>query len=324
MDAAPLVSIGLPTRNRAHLLPRAVESLLAQDHPNFEIVLADNASDDDTAAISARFAHTHAHVRHERVETPLPIFENFRRALLLGRGPYFMWASDDDRWEPQCVATLVRLLEEDRALALASGEARYALVDGPLLPFFSEGEAFRPAPPETECERLLQVARHAYGNLMYGVYRRDALVQPDGSTVLDDHASAVEIPFLLAVGARGGIRTCADVLLRKSIPLPVYLSRAREVGVTPDLPADLQQQIALERRKRGGVRWFFKRLRGAAYGTRKTTRQAWRDIRRAIQGLPVDEGTKRAVRRACARRVWGGYFRSTVGWTLRDAFRRQR
>ena len=44
---------------------------------------------------------------------------------------------------------------------------------------------------------------------------------------------------------------------------------------------------------------------------------------RAIAGLPVDEETRSVVRRVCRRRVWGHYWRTTVGWTLADLFRRR-
>lgn len=316
-----LVTVGLPTRNRARLLERALDSLLAQDHPRLEIVIADNASQDDTAAVSARVASAHPHVRHERTDSPLPVFQNFRRALLLGRGPYFMWASDDDRWEPAFVSTLLRMLEEDAGLALAVAEARYMLADGTPLPWFREGAAFEAPPADGARARLLHMARHAYGNLVYGLYRREALVTESGATALDEHASVNEIPLLLAVAAQGGVRTCTDVLLHKAIPLPVYLSRAREVGFEPELTDELRTAAAQTRR--GGLRWFFRRLRGSAHGTRRHYRDAWRDIVRAIQALPVDPATRRAVHGACLRRVWGHYLRTTVGWTLRDLVRRR-
>ena len=48
---APLVSVILPTRDRAELLPRAVASVLAQTHPNWELVIVDDGSEDDTGTV---------------------------------------------------------------------------------------------------------------------------------------------------------------------------------------------------------------------------------------------------------------------------------
>ena len=50
-----LLSIGIPTFNRAETLKQAVESLLAQDYPNIELVISDNASTDDTERVCREF-----------------------------------------------------------------------------------------------------------------------------------------------------------------------------------------------------------------------------------------------------------------------------
>ena len=48
MNGSPLVTVGIPTYNRASALTRALESVLAQDYTNLEVVISDNASTDDT------------------------------------------------------------------------------------------------------------------------------------------------------------------------------------------------------------------------------------------------------------------------------------
>ncbi|MGJ3628329.1 glycosyltransferase family 2 protein [Sphingomonas sp. MMS24-JH45] len=55
-DPAPLVSVVLPTHNRADTLPRALACVLAQDHRHLDIVVVDDGSTDDTAAVVARLA----------------------------------------------------------------------------------------------------------------------------------------------------------------------------------------------------------------------------------------------------------------------------
>ena len=49
--AAPLVSVGVPVWNREKLIRDAIESVLAQDYPNLEVIISDNDSSDGTGAI---------------------------------------------------------------------------------------------------------------------------------------------------------------------------------------------------------------------------------------------------------------------------------
>jgi glycosyltransferase involved in cell wall biosynthesis len=52
----PLVSVGMPIYNEEHFLDASLASLRSQDYPNFEIVIADNASTDRTVEICERHA----------------------------------------------------------------------------------------------------------------------------------------------------------------------------------------------------------------------------------------------------------------------------
>ncbi|WP_228771481.1 glycosyltransferase family 2 protein [Actinokineospora iranica] len=66
LAAAPRISVVLPTHNRAALLPKAVESVRAQRYPNWELVIVDDASTDDTPEVIA--ALTDPRIRSVRTE----------------------------------------------------------------------------------------------------------------------------------------------------------------------------------------------------------------------------------------------------------------
>ena len=87
------VLIGIITRNRASMLPKAIESALAQDYPDKEVVVLDIASTDETPSIRSSFPQ----VRWERLEERVGIPES--RTLLMShtRASYFL-SLDDDAW----------------------------------------------------------------------------------------------------------------------------------------------------------------------------------------------------------------------------------
>lgn len=237
MSPVPLVSIGVPTCNRAPLLQRAIYSLLGQDYSNLEIIISDNASDDRTSEVSRRIQLEHPLVRYCRVPQRLPPFKNFRNALLQARGDYFMWASDDDLWEPNFISFLAGCLDEDPRLLLVAAEAQYMLTDGTRLPFFPEGCAFYDWSQTIQLRRMLTTLLHGYGNLIYGLYRRESLLQDGGRTALDSCSFVNETPIFLQVAARGTIRVRNRILFYKSTSLPTYLQACREYGFAPVLNA---------------------------------------------------------------------------------------
>src|SRR3970282_1355163 len=108
--AAPLVSMGMPTHNGARFIREALDSLLAQDYPNFDLFVSDNASTDGTAAILDWYAARDRRVRVVHQGHNLGAPENFNLVFQGSAGPFFMWAADDDLWEPTYISECVRAL----------------------------------------------------------------------------------------------------------------------------------------------------------------------------------------------------------------------
>ncbi len=102
---AAMVTIGIPTMNRLKYLRIAVESALAQDYKNFEVVISDNASNDGTATFLA--AHQDSRLRFVHQAERIPMTENWNACLLAARGEYFILLSDDDVLESRAIRELV-------------------------------------------------------------------------------------------------------------------------------------------------------------------------------------------------------------------------
>ncbi|HEX2052632.1 MAG TPA: glycosyltransferase family A protein, partial [Actinomycetota bacterium] len=92
----PLVSIGVPVRNGAAHLSEALESVLAQDYPRYEVIVCDNGSDDATPEIAGAFARRDGRFLYVSNGKDLGFLANFRRTLELAHGTYFTWLAHDD------------------------------------------------------------------------------------------------------------------------------------------------------------------------------------------------------------------------------------
>ena len=128
-DRRPTLSMGLPVYNGQRYLAQAVESLLSQTYGDFELVLCDNASTDETASIARDLARRDTRVRYYRNERNLGAAPNFNRALLLcaGRGRYFKWTAHDDLYAPTYLERCVAVLEQDPSTVLC--HSRTVIID---------------------------------------------------------------------------------------------------------------------------------------------------------------------------------------------------
>lgn len=109
----PLVSIGLPTYNNAHTLPSVLDSFLLQTYPNFELIISDDASSDETPILAAEYAKKDSRIRYVRQRENLGSVGNFFSVFFEARGKYFMWAAGDDGHDPRFIELLLRPLESN-------------------------------------------------------------------------------------------------------------------------------------------------------------------------------------------------------------------
>ena len=85
----PLMSIGVPVYNGERHLRAALDSALAQDYPNLEILISDNVSTDGTEAIARHYIRSDSRVRYWRNPVNIGAVKNFGHVLAEARGRYF-------------------------------------------------------------------------------------------------------------------------------------------------------------------------------------------------------------------------------------------
>jgi glycosyltransferase involved in cell wall biosynthesis len=170
-----LVTIGLPTHNGEKYIESALAALLAQDHAELEIVVSDNASTDATPGIVRDLMARDRRVRYERVDELVSAAANFNRVFALASGPYFMWAADDDLWDPSYVGRCLAALESDPEAVMASTGLRFIDPAGDVL----ESNYARYDNPDLSSrsvvERVRILMRRGGFYQIYGLARRDAL-----------------------------------------------------------------------------------------------------------------------------------------------------
>lgn len=99
-DEAPLVSVTIPSYNYAHLIHETLDSVLAQDYPNMEVLVGDDGSTDDTPKLMERYVKEHGdRVRYLRLEhAGLGATRN--RLTAAAKGEYLALVDSDDLWLP--------------------------------------------------------------------------------------------------------------------------------------------------------------------------------------------------------------------------------
>ena len=110
-DRSPTVSAVLPTHNGSRYIDRAIESVVGQTFADWELILVDDASTDDTPAKIDAWAARDERIRtvHLKENRKLPgaLNEGFR----LAKGDYLTWTSDDNWYAPEAFAKMAGVLE---------------------------------------------------------------------------------------------------------------------------------------------------------------------------------------------------------------------
>ena len=107
---AALLSVVIPTHNRSAEVGHAIRSVLSQEVEPLEVVVADDASTDDTPEVLARLAEADARVKVVRSDSPLGPCGTRNLALEVAQGDLVGFCDDDDAWLPGIARHVVEYL----------------------------------------------------------------------------------------------------------------------------------------------------------------------------------------------------------------------
>lgn len=117
------LSVIIPTYNRSSYLDMAIKSVLAQRYSNFELVISDNCSKDDTEDVVAKYLVDHR-VRYFRNKNNIGMVPNWRRAVYeYAIGEWFLLLSDDDYLiDANYLTNAVKLIKKHESIVMIYAE----------------------------------------------------------------------------------------------------------------------------------------------------------------------------------------------------------
>ncbi|MBL0358834.1 MAG: glycosyltransferase family 2 protein [Chitinophagaceae bacterium] len=115
----PLVSVLMTAYNREKYIAEAIESVLASDYENFELIIVDDCSNDETVTIAKKYALKDSRVQVHINEVNLGDYPNRNRAAGYAKGIYLMYCDSDDTLYPDGVSRCVQLMQEHRGISFA-------------------------------------------------------------------------------------------------------------------------------------------------------------------------------------------------------------
>jgi glycosyltransferase involved in cell wall biosynthesis len=126
---APLVTVCLCAYNGESFVGRAIDSVLRQTYGDFELLVIDDASSDQTCAVVGRYVDPR--VRLVRNPTNLGNARNRSHAIRLARSDLIKFVDQDDWLEPSCVEAHVRCMESNPTVGLTFSRRSIAVDDDP-------------------------------------------------------------------------------------------------------------------------------------------------------------------------------------------------
>lgn len=195
----------MPVHNGGKVLQEAINSILSQSYSDFELIISDNGSTDDTPEVCRSFELRDARVKFHRVDTNRGAAWNFNNVFHLARGEYFKWAAADDICASEYLAQCVDVLDGDPLIVWCHSRSRRVGPDGEMMPPPYDDEISYSDPLLTE-SRFIAEGRNTAPT------RQDVKPHHRFRAVLLGENGTIDVFGLIR----------ADAMRKTSLQLPVY------------------------------------------------------------------------------------------------------
>lgn len=155
----PTVSVVIPTYNRARLIARSIQSVLNQSYADFEVLVIDDGSIDDTASVVAEFPDPRMNYIRLAKNAGAGAARNI--GIRMSKGKFIAFQDSDDEWLPQKLAKHMSVFEESSpGLGVVYSDMQRILFDGSVIYF---------AAPAVVLGRLVNPVNHFYQAWRLGI-----------------------------------------------------------------------------------------------------------------------------------------------------------
>jgi glycosyltransferase involved in cell wall biosynthesis len=170
----PKLSIGMPLYNGGRFIEKSISSLINQTYTDFELIISDNCSNDDTEEICLKFKENDNRIKYYKQESNLGATSNFNYVLNNSSGEYFMWAAFDDIWDPNFISECINVLENN--LDCVSVFTHFIIYD---INSYKEIERITPSSLSSDLPsvRIMKSFENLVPNMIYGIHRREILAK---------------------------------------------------------------------------------------------------------------------------------------------------
>jgi teichuronic acid biosynthesis glycosyltransferase TuaG len=195
MEGSSLVSVIMPAYNSAAFIAEAIRSVLQQTHKNWELLIIDDASQDDTVSVIETFQGTDSRIKLFQNESNKGAGVSRNKAIEAAQGTYIAFLDADDLWLPQKLETQLEFMQENDLVMTYSS---YFLMDEQGNDLDKKVTAL----PTLTFKKLLK--SNYVGNLT-GIYRADILGKVYSPVLRKRQDWALWLSILKKIGHTKGI-----------------------------------------------------------------------------------------------------------------------
>ena len=121
----PELSIIIPCYNYARYLKESVDSIIQQDYRNYELIIVDDGSSDDTWEVMQEYSRRFPHVRIFQHAVNQGIFKASQTGWNEARGQYLHFFGSDDLYHPTCLSQIMHMFHNNQHLGLVCTDLGY-------------------------------------------------------------------------------------------------------------------------------------------------------------------------------------------------------